>query len=124
VIVTASLLLPTPKVFADTVDVTKFPVPGGQTISITSGSDGALWFTQENPRTIGRITTSGGITQHPLPTDTPSAALGEITAGADGEISARQRRLRTVHRGPDRVLVVPDPLREQALEEQRNRKSR
>jgi virginiamycin B lyase len=53
---------------------------------IATGSDGALWFTESNtnPAQIGRITTSGVITEYKLPAgyNTPSG----ITLGPDGAI--------------------------------------
>jgi streptogramin lyase len=33
---------------------------------ITTGPDGALWFTEQNASKIGRITTAGVITEFPL----------------------------------------------------------
>ena len=50
---------------------------------ITTGPDGALWFTDQFFK-IGRITTSGTITEYPLPvsTDSPYA----IAAGPDGAL--------------------------------------
>ena len=55
-------------------------------VYITTGSDGALWFTESggsSPK-IGRITTSGVITEYTLPAgdNTPSG----ITLGPDGAI--------------------------------------
>jgi virginiamycin B lyase len=56
---------------------------------ITSGPDGALWFTCEyasnvvgpGAASIGRITTSGVVTSYPIPFD---ANPGPLTAGPDG----------------------------------------
>jgi virginiamycin B lyase len=48
---------------------------------ITAGPDGALWFAA-NP--IGRITTSGNLTEYPIPT--ASAGLMYIAVGADGAL--------------------------------------
>ncbi len=61
---------------------TEFPIPppGGSPGPITTGPDGALWFTQANA--IGRITTAGAITEFTVPT-AHSDPLG-ITAGPDG----------------------------------------
>ncbi len=39
---------------------------------ITSGPDGALWFTELGGNAIGRITTAGQISQYPLPTSAAS----------------------------------------------------
>jgi virginiamycin B lyase len=58
---------------------------------ITSGPDGALWFTSEyasnvvgpGAASIGRISISGVVTQYPIPFD---ANPGPLTAGPDGAI--------------------------------------
>ena len=47
-----------------------------------TGPDGALWFT-ESKGAIGRITTSGQVTQYPVP-DSESAGPDQITVGPDG----------------------------------------
>jgi streptogramin lyase len=79
--------------------VTEFPVPantqglGGSLNSIVEGSDGAMWFTDENldvPR-IGRIdASSGSITMFELPTSGvggfPGAQPLQITSGPDGAL--------------------------------------
>ena len=49
---------------------------------ITAGPDGAMWFTETAGR-IGRITTTGTITEFPLPAG--SAAAG-IATGSDGAL--------------------------------------
>ena len=50
---------------------------------ITAGPDGNLWFTEPYANTIGRITTSGVLTEFPVPTaGTPS----RIAAGPDGNL--------------------------------------
>ncbi|MBO0795555.1 MAG: Virginiamycin B lyase, partial [Ktedonobacteraceae bacterium] len=51
---------------------------------ITSGSDGALWFTEPIEGKIGRITVQGKISEFPLPTS--FGKLGEITSGPDGAL--------------------------------------
>jgi virginiamycin B lyase len=51
---------------------------------ITAGPDGALWFTESVGNKIGRITTSGEITEYPVPT-ADSGPYG-ITAGPDGAL--------------------------------------
>ena len=48
------------------------------------GPDGALWFTELNANQIGRITTDGAFTEHPLPT--PEAGPSFIVAGPDGSL--------------------------------------
>ena len=72
---------------------TEFPIttPGAYPSDITSGPDGALWFTENTssgPR-IGRITTDGVITDFPagsiyiIP---GNERIGNITAGPDGAL--------------------------------------
>ena len=58
---------------------------------ITAGPDGALWFTEEYGNRIGRITTSGLVTEYALPTVPTGAQCGQrcplgITAGPDGAL--------------------------------------
>ncbi|HEX9132639.1 MAG TPA: Virginiamycin B lyase [Ktedonobacteraceae bacterium] len=67
--------------------ITEFTLPSGGTrrttphpIDITTGPDGALWFTDPNLSKIGRITTSGSLTQFTSPQADP---IG-ITTGPDG----------------------------------------
>jgi streptogramin lyase len=50
---------------------------------IAAGSDGALWFTERDAHAIGRITTSGAITEFPLAT---GLSPYDIKAGADGAV--------------------------------------
>jgi virginiamycin B lyase len=58
--------------------------PGGNTPrKITAGPDGNLWFTEGPGNSIGRITTSGVITEFPLPDTT---RVFDITAGPDGNL--------------------------------------
>jgi streptogramin lyase len=55
-----------------------------QPLMITSGPDGALWFTEYNASAIGRITPAGSITQYEIPgSDTQPTA---ITEGPDGQV--------------------------------------
>jgi streptogramin lyase len=58
----------------------------GQPLDITAGLDGNLWFTEIGPvgSSIGRITTSGKITEFPLPS--ANTFLSSITAGSDGNL--------------------------------------
>ena len=63
---------------------TAFRVPSGRTIGIAAGPDGALWFTEDRANRIGRITTSGVITEFPIPTG-DSRPLS-IAAGPDGAL--------------------------------------
>jgi virginiamycin B lyase len=70
-------------VFAQTVSVAGFPVPNGA-VAIAAGPDGALWFTESTSNQIGRITTTGILTEYPVPTT--GAALRGIASGPDGAL--------------------------------------
>ena len=63
------------------------PNAGRYPIGITTGSDGALWFTGRYWSLpcgyIGRISTTGSITNFPLPAN---SSVGLITAGPDGAL--------------------------------------
>lgn len=72
-------------------DISEFPLaPGtgsGMPYDITAGPDGALWFVEYQPQggdRIGRITTSGQLTEYGLPTQ--NAGLQAITVGSDGNL--------------------------------------
>ena len=60
------------------------PTVGSAPRSITTGPDGALWFTENGGNKIGRITTGGVITETSIPT-TFSAPVG-IAVGPDGAL--------------------------------------
>ena len=51
---------------------------------ITTGPDGALWFTARATNTIGRLTVGGGLTEYAVPT--AASGLNGITAGPDGAL--------------------------------------
>src|SRR6266851_5797099 len=60
------------------------PTPNSDPIGIAAGPDGALWFAEENvSNKIGRITTTGVITEFAAPTLNVS---GGIAAGPDGAL--------------------------------------
>ena len=71
--------------------IDEFTLPAGtQPGGITAGSDDALWFVEEGPSAIGRITTGGAVTDHfavnaaAAPPDV--SALDQITLGPDGNL--------------------------------------
>src|SRR6201981_2202297 len=63
---------------------TKFilPTPASRPSAITTGPDGALWFTESGGK-IGRITTQGHITEFPIK---GGGILHSITTGPDGAL--------------------------------------
>ncbi|MDB5349626.1 MAG: cya 2 [Planctomycetota bacterium] len=60
------------------------PTSGSATVSITSGPDGNLWFTEELANRVARISTTGAITEYVIPTAN-SQPFG-ITTGPDGNL--------------------------------------
>jgi virginiamycin B lyase len=74
------------------VEFTEYPIPVGNSnegnpgpMRIAAGPDGAMWFTNNNSGYIGRITTTGVITQYPIPI--AGACPQGITGGAaDGNL--------------------------------------
>ena len=59
------------------------PTPASLPIGITTGPDGALWFTEYAVGKIGRITTAGVITEYTIPT---ASQPRSITTGPDGAL--------------------------------------
>ena len=63
---------------------TEYPLGGGVPLYMTEGPDGAVWFGEQPSNQIGRITTSGGLTQYsPL---SASAGPDHFTLGSDGAL--------------------------------------
>lgn len=62
----------------------QYGVAGSSPSSITTGPDGALWFTEWGKDKIGRITVAGKVTTWKL--DTPEAGPTSIVAGPDGNL--------------------------------------
>ena len=60
------------------------PTPSASSFYITTGPDGALWFTEQNGDKIGRITTAGVVTEFTIPT--ANAGPEGITTGPDGAL--------------------------------------
>jgi virginiamycin B lyase len=71
--------------------VTEFPVPStsSQPYDIVNGPDGAIWFTEYNNipgnGAIGRITTSGVVTEYSTGI-TPNSGPNGMTLGSDGNL--------------------------------------
>lgn len=65
--------------------ITGYPIPAANSASssITNGPDGALWFTESASGAIGRITTSGTVTEYPAQ---PANGPGGIVTGSDGAL--------------------------------------
>ncbi len=63
--------------------VSEFSIPAALPGGITTGSDGALWFTEQDLDRIGRITVGGVLTEFALP---GPRAPSYIAAGPDGNL--------------------------------------
>lgn len=63
----------------------QYPVGGPHAFlfDITSGADGALWFSEFGAAKVGRITTAGAVVDYPTPT--PFSGPQGITAGPPGD---------------------------------------
>ena len=70
------------------------PSPNSNPTGITTGPDGALWFTEQTANKIGRVTPAGVFTEYPLPTNFnyPSA----IALGSDGALWFTENNSRIV----------------------------
>lgn len=74
------------KVSPDGTLLGEYPVTPktGEPRGIVTGPDGAIWFTEGTG--IGRLTTSGQLTEYPLPLDNGSGSPFQITVGPDGNL--------------------------------------
>ena len=70
--------------------LTEYSPPTANSVpeGITVGPDGALWFTQRGADSVGRITTSGQVTEFPLPKGHLSSSTwpARIITGPDGAL--------------------------------------
>src|SRR5436309_15575080 len=55
-------------------------------MSITTGPDGNLWYTDSDGVQVVRVTTSGVFTVYPMPAKTPSDKPYSITTESDGNL--------------------------------------
>src|SRR5262249_47107830 len=65
---------------------TAFDLPGVQNspFGITTGPDGNLWFDETFPPRVGKMTTSGAITEYPMSESISS--FGQIVVGPDNNL--------------------------------------
>jgi hypothetical protein len=75
---------------------------------IATGADGALWFTEGAANKIGRITTSGLITEFPIPTSDSFPIF--ITAGPDGALWFGESRASQIGRITTSGVVSEFPI--------------
>ena len=79
---------PTPSATPTPSNFSEYPIPTStsQPYGIVTGSDGALWFSESNGIKIGRITTSGVMTEYALPSMLTYGRPNHITSGPDGAL--------------------------------------
>jgi streptogramin lyase len=80
---------------------------GVQPAQITPGPDGNLWFTEQLGIGIGKITTSGVITEFQVPT--PGSVPFGITSGPDGNMWFTESSANKIGRVTLAVLPSPTP---------------
>jgi streptogramin lyase len=100
--------------------ITGFQIPGAQSypdcsrsgpcgpVYITAGLDEALWFTENAANKIGRITTSGEITEFPIPT--PDSAPYGIVTGLDGNLYFTESRGNKIGRITTSGVITEFPI--------------
>lgn len=86
-----------------------YPIPTGlsQPEAITSGPDGALYFTESNVNQIGRITTTGVVTNEFPLTLSSEADPRKITRGPDGNVWFTAQNGNSVDRMTTAGVVSP-----------------
>jgi streptogramin lyase len=94
--------------------ITEFNIPttvSSDPFSVIAGSDGALWFTERFANKIGRIDTSGNITEFAVPTAVSFPQV--ITAGPDGALWFTETYVSQIGRidtsGNITEFALPDP---------------
>jgi streptogramin lyase len=90
--------------------VIEYPIPtaNSQPISIVTGPDGNLWFTEYNTSKIGRITPAGVITEFTTPT-TYSYPAG-IAKGPDGNLWFAERQGNNIGKITPGGVIVEYPV--------------
>ena len=85
-------------------------------MGITTGPDGALWFTNYTQNKIGRITTTGTITEFTIPSTMPDGVTSGptgITAGPDGALWFTEKNTHKIGRitttGVITEVLTPTP---------------
>lgn len=86
------------------------PAPDAHPIAITVGSDLHLWFVENNNHGVGRIGTTGEITEYSTGTKSPI----DIAAGPDGNLWVTEAQY-SIGRITTSGVVTQFPLRERPL---------
>lgn len=83
-----SLVTPAQVAHAQSLGFTEYPLSSGfdEPLSIVTGPDGNLWFTELTGPNIGTITPTGTITEYPIPNYSGFLGTGGVAAGSDGNL--------------------------------------
>jgi hypothetical protein len=81
---------------------------GSDPYGITAGPDGALWFTEQQSNNIGRITTSGVITEFAILTANSESYF--ITAGPDGALWFTEQQGNNIGRITTAGVITEFPI--------------
>ena len=92
---------------AATPTATSFPTDN-ETIDITAGPDGNLWFTEVGTK-LGRLRTDGGLAETSAGI-TPGTTLGQITVGNDGNLWVTEPSTQSVARIPTGGFATEFPV--------------
>ena len=82
------------------------PTPAAGPVGITTGPDGALWFTEQFANNIGRISTGTAPTITEIEVPSPAGIPESIATGADGALWFTERENRQLGR-----IVPEEPAR-------------
>jgi streptogramin lyase len=68
-------------------DITEFTIPTASAFpsGIVAGPDGNLWFTEQTKNAVAKVTTSGVVTEYPIPNSVNATPFG-IALGPDGNL--------------------------------------
>ena len=88
--------------------ITEFdlPDPGANPYAITWGPDGALWFAEFGAGKIGRMTTTGTVSEFAVPGGTPS----RITNGPDGNLWFADPKTNSIGRATPSGVITEFPI--------------
>ena len=96
-------------VYAERSLPTAAPLPGGLGyVRIAAGSDGNVWFTDGAANRVGRVSTSGLVTEFSVPT--ASSGISDITAGPDGNLYFTESSVHQLGRITTGGVVTEFPL--------------
>jgi hypothetical protein len=87
--------------------ITEFNIDS-QSIGISAGPDGAVWFTEIDSSKIGRITAAGVITEYATPT--PGAGPRELQPAQMGPFGSANQALARSGESPSMVQSLSSPL--------------